>query len=199
MLESPLARCTAVSSQAKEKKLELFNPDTEVAGGLKQIGRLAFTWSFTYLGETYEFRQPKLSSKEFTLFLLRAPDPPVDLARFLITPSGSPWRGGAELLLQQYNIERFTDIKDPKGLEILLVLGFVGFWDAYEERSSGPRPEGSKGGALLSSSSKKPPPLPAPPPVSKSLKYDAALDGWQDFEEPVNLVVSRHFEYPCHN
>jgi hypothetical protein len=114
------------------------------------------------------------------------------LARFLITPGGSPWRGGAELSLQQYNIERFADIKDPKGLEVLLVLGFVGFWDAFDERAGGPRPDGQRGAqpALTGSMPAPPPPPPPTPPPSTAAKADGELEGWQDFEDPVRLETS---------
>lgn len=143
--------------------------------------------------ETYEYRQPRLSSsKEFTLYLLRGSDPPVDLARFIIaSPSSSSSSSTArtsEIALQQYNMDRF-DLKDPKGLEVLIVLGFLTFAHAYDERAGGGgKAESRRQAGGLTEGSKTTSLSPALPPKDGNDGEDT-LTGWQDYEDPVRSLL----------
>lgn len=85
-------------------------------------------------------------------------------------------------------MDRF-DLKDPKGLEVLIALGFLTFAHAYEERSGGGgkaaegvrrlQAGGSGGGSKTTSAGS-----PVLPPKTKDDGEDTLI-GWQDYEDPV--------------
>ncbi|CDZ97616.1 hypothetical protein [Phaffia rhodozyma] len=162
---------TSSDAQSKVKQIQLFNPDVELE--LRSVGRMSYTWQFTWESELYQWKQPRLSSKEFTCFCVRKPDPDVDVSRARLGDTKSP----TIITFQQYNIDRFS-IKDHKGLEIILLTTLLSFLDASQEREDRP--------IMISSSADDtttmvPLAPPAVPPKPQNLREEI---GFGDFEEP---------------
>ncbi|KAL7410561.1 hypothetical protein BDY24DRAFT_443963 [Mrakia frigida] len=160
------------SSSSKTKTILLHNPDSSVS--LSLSGRLSFTWTFTWEDERYEWRQSKMS-KEWTLWMMREPDPNVDVAR---ARSGDQ-KSAPFCCLQSYNLQRF-DTRDQKGLEIVILSSFISFIDAEQDRnpsSSSERPAASSSSGPGKKADSDPPPLPPKPNVREEL-------GYGDFEDP---------------
>ncbi|KAG8836081.1 hypothetical protein FRC17_010014 [Serendipita sp. 399] len=103
--------CTvyAPSASAKQKWIELYNPDAKI--------ELSFTGSL----HTFEWRRE-------SCYLIRKPDPPVQVA-VTREPAGRIRTSQVQLL--DYNLNRF-DIDDRKGLEIVMLAALLSFQDHSE-------------------------------------------------------------------
>ncbi|KAF9533669.1 hypothetical protein CPB83DRAFT_757508 [Crepidotus variabilis] len=115
--ESLLATVSAPSASSKAKNIELYNPTSVIE--LKYTGTMSFRWGFRWEEHEFEWKKEEC-------FIIRKPDPPVNIA---VTREQGP-RGlkTTSVQLLDYNLNRF-DINDRKGLEIVMLTALLTFSD----------------------------------------------------------------------
>ncbi|PVF99867.1 hypothetical protein CPB86DRAFT_783253 [Serendipita vermifera] len=122
--DSLLCTITAPNSAAKQKWIELHNPEAKVE--MNFTGSFTFKWAFAWEEHTFEWRRE-------SCYLIRKPDPPVQVA-VTREPAGRIRTSQVQLL--DYNLNRF-DINDRKGLEIVMLGALLSFRDQADDLRSG--------------------------------------------------------------
>ncbi|KAF8317173.1 hypothetical protein DL93DRAFT_2077390 [Clavulina sp. PMI_390] len=154
--EAMLATVMGLSPTAKTKTITLHDPEIPVQ--LSFSGTMSFKWTFEWEGHEFEW-------KKESCYLLRKPDPPVQVAVTDAAKKGKP----ASVQVLDYNLRRF-DIDDKKGLEIVMLCALLSFSDYTEGFNNQAAPAAARpavpsgSGARIAGPSA--PPVLTPPPAA---------------------------------
>ncbi|EKD03572.1 hypothetical protein A1Q2_02155 [Trichosporon asahii var. asahii CBS 8904] len=135
-----------------------------------------------------------LVGKDMVCSLDRKPEPSVEVC---LAREGDK-RDFPRISILHYNIERFQDIKDLRGLEYLLVMSVLCLMDAAEERQA----ERAQSTGLLRTPSGSKPAVPAKPspPTSSSSHEPQRIITPEDFEpeESNEIIVGMQTDINTH-
>ena len=120
---------------SKKKIIRLHQPLTEIK--LEYTGIINFEWTFLFEDQKFQWSEGLLGS--YYCSLNRKPDPSVEICKFI--PNSKSKFPVFSIL--DYNLARF-DIKDIRGLEIILFTSLFTFLDmANEDTGPGESPKRS--------------------------------------------------------
>lgn len=144
-----LCSVVAQNPASKQKWITLHNPDVKVELSYPK-STFSFKWNFDWESHTFEWKRE-------SCYLLRKPDPPVQVA-VTREPAGRIKTSQVQLL--DYNLNRF-DIDDRKGLEIVMLAALLTFQDFSESLKAAANAGVSPPPSRHNSDGPNPPPVPA--------------------------------------